>query len=275
MSIMLITHAMGVVAEVAQRVVVMYAGKVVEEAAGRAPVRQSAPSLHAGPDPLDPAHRPGGRAARRASQTIAGVVPKLINPPLGCRFAPRCGFATDECRRAQPALREIEPGHKVACIRAEETAAAMSEPLLQASSNLTKAFPLKGGLLGRQTGSVHAVDGVDFHIDRGETLGLVGESGCGKSTTGRCVLRLIEPTSGEISFEGKDVQRAGRRRAARAAPRHPDHLPGPLRVAQPAHDRRRDRRRGADHSPADQDPARSSRSVSSICSRPSACRPIT
>ena len=81
----------------------------------------------------------------------------------------------------------------------------MSEPLLRVR-NLTKQFPLKGGLLNRHAHSVHAVDGVDFHVDRGETLGLVGESGCGKSTTGRCVLRLIEPSSGEIQFEGKDVR---------------------------------------------------------------------
>ena len=80
----------------------------------------------------------------------------------------------------------------------------MSERLLDVRG-LSKQFPLKGGLLGREAGSVHAVNGVDFHIDRGETLGLVGESGCGKSTTGRCVLRLIEPTSGEIRFEGRDV----------------------------------------------------------------------
>jgi oligopeptide transport system ATP-binding protein len=81
----------------------------------------------------------------------------------------------------------------------------MSEPLLSVR-NLTKEFAFKGTLFSRHVHSVHAVDGVDFHVDRGETLGLVGESGCGKSTTGRCVLRLIEPTSGEIRFEGKDVR---------------------------------------------------------------------
>jgi oligopeptide transport system ATP-binding protein len=80
----------------------------------------------------------------------------------------------------------------------------MSEPLL-AVHGLTKAFPIRSGLLQRQTGAVRAVDGVDFEIAAGETLGLVGESGCGKSTTGRCVLRLIEPSSGDIRFGGKEV----------------------------------------------------------------------
>src|SRR5260221_43592 len=71
--------------------------------------------------------------------------------------------------------------------------------------NLVKEFPIKGGLLKREVERVHAVDGVSFDLATGETLGLVGESGCGKSTTGRCILRLIEPTSGEVWFEGKDV----------------------------------------------------------------------
>jgi len=120
MSIMLITHAMGVVAEVAQRVVVMYAGKVVEEADvnrlfgnPRHPYTQglirSIPRIDL------------GSQRKQRLETIAGSVPKLIDPPVGCRFAARCRFAIDECSRAQPELREIEAGHKVACIRAEET----------------------------------------------------------------------------------------------------------------------------------------------------------
>jgi len=77
-------------------------------------------------------------------------------------------------------------------------------PLLRVK-DLTKSFPISGGFLSRQAEYVRAVDGVSFAINSGETLGLVGESGCGKSTTGRCILRLIEPSSGEVWFEGKDV----------------------------------------------------------------------
>jgi len=77
-------------------------------------------------------------------------------------------------------------------------------PLLQVK-NLVKHFPIKGGLLQRTVDRVHAVDGVSFELQPGETLGVVGESGCGKSTTGRCILRLIEPTSGEVWFDGRNV----------------------------------------------------------------------
>src|SRR6266516_7106562 len=81
----------------------------------------------------------------------------------------------------------------------------MAETALLQVRNLKKYFPIRGGLFSREVARVHAVDDISFTIEKGETLGLVGESGCGKSTTGRCILRLIEPTSGEVTFEGKDV----------------------------------------------------------------------
>ncbi|MCS6853289.1 MAG: dipeptide ABC transporter ATP-binding protein [Elioraea sp.] len=85
-----------------------------------------------------------------------------------------------------------------------------AEPLLRVE-NLVKRFPVKGGILRRTIDEVHAVAGVSFALGRGETLGLVGESGCGKSTTGRLILRLIEPTSGTVWFEGRNVTALDRR----------------------------------------------------------------
>jgi peptide/nickel transport system ATP-binding protein len=115
MAIMLITHSMGAVAGMAQRVAVMYAGKVIEEAAvddlfahPRHPYTQglirSIPHID-----RKAAHKP-------RLQAIPGSVPRLINPPAGCRFAPRCSFASAVCREAEPLLREVSPGHKVACV---------------------------------------------------------------------------------------------------------------------------------------------------------------
>ncbi|HYC13615.1 MAG TPA: ABC transporter ATP-binding protein [Stellaceae bacterium] len=115
MAIMLITHAMGVVAETAQRVVVMYAGEVVEEAGVgqlfEAPRHPYTQGLIRSIPRID-------RAATRKTrlEAIPGVVPSLLKPPQGCRFAPRCGFAKDICREATPAFREVAPGHKVACV---------------------------------------------------------------------------------------------------------------------------------------------------------------
>jgi peptide/nickel transport system ATP-binding protein len=115
MAVMLITHAMGVVAETAQRVVVMYAGRVVEEAPVRelfrAPRHPYTQGLIRSIPRLD-------LAAQRKTrlEAIAGVVPSLVDPPPGCRFAARCRFARAACTEAMPRLREVAPGHKVACI---------------------------------------------------------------------------------------------------------------------------------------------------------------
>jgi peptide/nickel transport system ATP-binding protein len=115
MAMMLITHAMGVVAEVAQRVVVMYAGEVIEEA----PVAEL--FAHPRHPYTQGLIRSIPRIDTAATQkprldVIAGTVPRLIAPPPGCRFAPRCRFVTPDCTTATPPLRTVAPGHKVACI---------------------------------------------------------------------------------------------------------------------------------------------------------------
>ena len=114
MSIMLITHAMGVVAETCQRVVVMYAGRVVEEATVEdlfgSPAHPYTQGLIRSIPRLDLGH-----ADKQRLHAIAGTVPKLINPPPGCRFAPRCPHANDRCASEMPELRELTTGHRVAC----------------------------------------------------------------------------------------------------------------------------------------------------------------
>ena len=118
MAVMLITHAMGVVAETAQRVVVMYAGKIVEEAdvdsLFESPGHPYTQGLIRSIPRIDAEAARGSRLV-----SIPGTVPSLVEPPPGCRFAPRCAYARDACTQATPALREVGPGHRVACILEE------------------------------------------------------------------------------------------------------------------------------------------------------------
>jgi peptide/nickel transport system ATP-binding protein len=162
------------------------------------------------------------RARGAKLETIDGLPPNLATAPPGCRFAPRCPLRLPACDLPPP-LAPTDTGGLSACIRHAEIAAGLRmpsafmgaegipeplapEPLLSVRG-LTKHFPLSGGWRGPKR-AVHAVEDVSFEIRPGETLGLVGESGCGKTTVGRLILRLEEPTAGEIRFEGVDLVNA-------------------------------------------------------------------
>jgi peptide/nickel transport system ATP-binding protein len=211
MGMLLITHDLGVVAENADRVGVMYAGELVEEGARDAffasPQHPYSRMLfEALPRPGD-----GGRLT-----TIPGQVPPLDGSLVGCRFAPRCPHAFARCREESPGWQEIN-GQRVRCHLAGQLPAqdmrdrvvhAASEhaaqPLLQVEG-LKVHFPIRRGFLQRTVGHVRAVDDVAMSIQAGRTLALVGESGCGKTTVGKALLRLIEPTAGRIVLGGETI----------------------------------------------------------------------
>ena len=266
-SVVLITHDLGVVAEMAHRVAVMYGGQIVEQA--------SANDLFA--DPKHP-YTQGLLGSvpvigRRQDEltVIPGRVPTLIDPPPGCRFADRCperhgrvhagdtGAGRVGARRWAPgALLPAQPGHGRRGRRQRRSATMSEAPrgrsdpeqpvnVLVSARGITKSFPLRGGALGRATGAVHAVDRVDLDVYEGEVLGLVGESGCGKTHPVTHPAAPARPRRGARSrFAGQRPPGGVRRRPAPAAQGHPGRVPGPVLVARPAGDGGRlDRRRVA------------------------------
>ena len=182
MAVMFITHDMGVVAEVADRVVVMYRGEKVEEGRGRGDLRRAEGALHA---------RAAGRGA------AAGLDARRAT----CRASFRWSRRTATRRRRQRRLAVRCGAHRRA-----------REPLLDVRG-LTTRFPVKSGFFGRVRRRVHAVESVSFDLAAGETLALVGESGCGKSTTGRSLLRLVDIDGRQHGVRGPR-HRAGCRRDA-------------------------------------------------------------
>jgi peptide/nickel transport system ATP-binding protein len=227
LGLLLITHDMGVIAGRADRVMVMYAGRIIEQAdtvtlfSGKQhpyteALLQSIPDLNTD--------------RTRVLYSIPKLPPDLANLPAGCRFAPRCRYARAECMSAEPELAGDAPGHTQACffplgsngtsksassgilasqasVGGNDTATAAphdTSPLL-VLSHVVKEFPITRGLFQRQTGSVKAVSDVSFEVARGETFGIVGESGCGKTTLGRIIASMERPDSGSVTFDGEDT----------------------------------------------------------------------
>ncbi|MGR6320591.1 ABC transporter ATP-binding protein [Micromonospora soli] len=238
MAVILVTHDLGVIAGRADRVAVMYAGRVVETAPTdqlfRSPQHRYTEALmEALPES---ATRESGPHARLYS--IPGLPPDLSRPLTGCRFAPRCRHVTDECRTTDVTLSAGE--HQHACLHpvpaaptapvtlpnpvrvepAPEPVGATAGPGEPAATPvlsvraLVKNYAAHGrGLLRRAAGQVSAVADVSFDVGPGETFGLVGESGCGKSTVGRLAVGLERPTAGQIMLDGTDIAGlAGRER---------------------------------------------------------------
>ncbi len=218
MSILFITHDLAVIATMASHVAVMYAGKIVE----KAPVDDLfAKPLHPYTERLLRCRPTRGRRGQ-ALETIRGIVPAPEQYPPGCRFCGRCPRVFEPCQMNEPPLTEIEPGHFVAChlydkgakpeiwtAPAEAAEAAQAERpedgVLLDICGLTTHFPIYKGILQRVVGHVRAVDGVDMAIRRGQIIALVGESGCGKTTLGKTLVRLLPSTSGSVFFAGQDT----------------------------------------------------------------------
>lgn len=187
MSIMFITHDLGVVAEIADEVIVMYKGAIVE----------AGPVLQIFEDPRHP-YTKGLLACRPRLDKKLKILPTVRDfmeeTPDGM-IVERENISIDEKSIAFTNEEIIDRNEKL----------SKQEPLLDVK-NLEVYFPVKMGVFGSTKGYVKAVDGISFSVMPGETLGLVGESGCGKTTTGRAILRLVEPTDGNIIFDKKNIR---------------------------------------------------------------------
>ena len=225
MGVILITHDLGVVAGHTDRVAVMYAGRIVETAPTKTLFTEP---KHRYTSSLMAALPERALAAGTKLFSIPGAPPSLTNLPVGCRFAARCLWATDECRAGYPDLSGDET-HTFSCFHpvqeGDESPAVLQgkldsnktdgaaadvpqishETLLEVKEASREYESAGSGFFKREKGVVSAVDRVSITVKKGETYGLVGESGCGKSTVGRLIAGLEPPSGGAIELDGRDL----------------------------------------------------------------------
>ena len=227
MGVILITHDLGVVAGHTDRVAVMYAGRIVETAPTKTLFTEP---KHRYTSSLMVALPERALAAGTKLFSIPGAPPSLTNLPMGCRFAARCLWATDECRAGYPDL-SGDDTHTFSCFhpvqKGDESPAALqakldtqkngneagaqqaplvsSKVLLDVKEASREYESAGSGFFKRDKGVVSAVDRVSITVKKGETYGLVGESGCGKSTMGRLIAGLERPSGGSIELDGRDL----------------------------------------------------------------------